>query len=101
MSKILAEIHQEIKSLYDKQVLWTKHHAGLSTAVHTTELKHYSPSQIKRLREREKVSSHPFSAYLNVHYKEIEAWERGEAVPNSAAMKLLSLVDRNGLAILA
>jgi len=31
----------------------------------------------------------------------VEAGERGEARPDSAAMKLLSLVDRNGLAILA
>ncbi|TFZ50469.1 transcriptional regulator [Serratia proteamaculans] len=100
MSKILAEIHQEMKSLYDGGFLDEATMGGFELLC-KKRVKHYSPNQIKRLRKREKVSSHTFSAYLNVDYEEIEAWERGEAVPNSAAMKLLSLVDRNGLAILA
>lgn len=100
MSKMLAEIHQEMKSLYDKGFLNEATMGGFDLLC-KKRVKNYSPNQIKRLRMREKVSSHTFSADLNVDYEIVEAWERGEARPDSAAMKLLSLLDRNGLAILA
>ncbi len=53
------------------------------------------------MRERENVSQPVFALYLNVSKKAVQKWERGEAQPNSAAMKLLTLVERNGLQILA
>ena len=59
------------------------------------------PAEIRALRERENVSQPVFALYLNVSKKAVQKWERGEAQPNSAAMKLLSLVERNGLQILA
>jgi len=99
MSKILAEIHQEVQEL---------HHAGFvdDVTMRTFDMlclrpvKHYTPADIRALRERENVSQPVFALHLNVSKKAVQNWERGEAVPNSAAMKLLSLVDRSGLAIL-
>jgi putative transcriptional regulator len=100
MSKILAEIHQEVQEL---------HQAGFidASTMRTFDMlclrpvKQYTPADIRALRERENVSQPVFALHLNVSKKAVQKWERGEAVPNSAAMKLLSLVDRNGLAILA
>ncbi|WP_338807960.1 DNA-binding transcriptional regulator [Serratia marcescens] len=100
MSKILAEIHQEIQGL---------HRAGFvdDVTMRTFDMlclrpvKQFGPAEIRALRERENVSQPVFALYLNVSKKAVQKWERGEAQPNSAAMKLLTLVERNGLAILA
>ncbi|KYQ96420.1 DNA-binding protein [Serratia plymuthica] len=100
MSKILAEIHQEVQGL---------HKSGFvdDVTMRTFDMlclhpvKDYTPADIRALRERENVSQPVFALHLNVSKKAVQKWERGEARPNSAAMKLLSLVDRNGLSILA
>lgn len=100
MSKILAEIHQEVQEL---------HQSGFVDDVtmrtfnmlYLRPVKQYTAADIRALRERENVSQPVFALHLNVSKKAVQKWERGEAVPNSAAMKLLSLVEHNGLAILA
>lgn len=100
MSKILAEIHQEVQELHqsgfvDDVTMRTFNMLCLRP------VKQYTAANIRALRERENVSQPVFALHLNVSKKAVQKWERGEAVPNSAAMKLLSLVEHNGLAILA
>ncbi|MFK3839747.1 helix-turn-helix domain-containing protein [Serratia sp. NPDC087055] len=100
MSKILAEIHQEVQELHqsgfvDDVTMRTFNMLCLRS------VKQYTAADIRALRERENVSQPVFALHLNVSKKAVQKWERGEAVPNSAAMKLLSLVEHNGLAILA
>jgi putative transcriptional regulator len=53
------------------------------------------------LREREGASQAVFARYLNVTTGLISQWERGEKHPQGASLKLLSLVERNGLAAVA
>lgn len=57
----------------------------------------FTPQEIRALREREKVSQSEFSMHLNVSKDSVSQWERGQARPMGAAMKLLSLVQRKGL----
>jgi putative transcriptional regulator len=100
MSKILAEIHQEVQELHqsgfvDDVTMRTFNMLCLRP------VKQYTAADIRALRERENVSQPVFALHLNVSKKAVQKWEHGEAVPNSAAMKLLSLVEHNGLAILA
>lgn len=54
--------------------------------------------QILALREREQVSQAVFARYLNVSTGLISQWERGEKRPTGPSLKLLSLVQRKGLA---
>lgn len=60
-----------------------------------------TPAQIKRLRERSKVSQPVFARYLNTSESTVEKWETGAKKPNGAALKLLSIVEKHGLQILA
>jgi putative transcriptional regulator len=60
-----------------------------------------TPERIRALREREKTSQTVFAAYLNVTASLVSKWERGEKHPQGASLKLLSLVDRKGLEIVA
>jgi putative transcriptional regulator len=59
------------------------------------------PEEIKAIREREHVSQTVFAHYLNVTSSLVSKWERGEKRPAGASLKLLSLVEKNGLATVA
>ncbi len=60
-----------------------------------------APADIKRLRETNKVSQPVFARYLNTSESTVEKWETGAKKPGGAALKLLSLVQKHGLQILA
>jgi putative transcriptional regulator len=60
-----------------------------------------APRQIKRLRERERVSQPIFARYLNTSESTVEKWETGAKRPSGMALKLLSIVQKHGLKTLA
>jgi len=60
-----------------------------------------TPAAIKQLREASKVSQPVFAGYLNTSESTVEKWETGVKKPSAAALKLLSLVQKHGLQILA
>jgi putative transcriptional regulator len=57
--------------------------------------------QIKQLRESSHVSQPVFARYLNTSASTVKKWESGEKQPSGMALKLLSLVQKHGLEILA
>jgi len=59
------------------------------------------PKQIKKLRQSQRVSQPVFARYLNTSESTIEKWETGAKKPSGMALKLLSLVQKHGLQILA
>lgn len=60
------------------------------------------PSQeIKALRERNNVSQPVFARYLNTSVSTVKQWEAGDKHPSGMALKLLSIVRKHGLEILA
>jgi len=60
-----------------------------------------APAAIKQLRESNKVSQPVFARYLNTSESTVEKWETGAKKPSGAALKLLSIVQKHGLKILA
>ena len=93
---LLKTIHDTAKDLHD---------AGLMSARTMREfdalclppVKPRSPSQIKRLRLRNRASQAVFAAYLNTSVSTVQKWERGEKKPNGPSLKLLDIVARKGL----
>ena len=59
-----------------------------------------APAAIKQLRESNKVSQPVFARYLNTSESTVEKWETGAKKPSGAALKLLSIVQKDGLQIL-
>jgi putative transcriptional regulator len=57
--------------------------------------------RIKRIREKQKVSQPVFARYLNTSESTVEKWESGAKKPSGMALKLLDIVERHGLKILA
>jgi putative transcriptional regulator len=59
------------------------------------------PRQIKQLRERHRVSQPVFARYLNTSESTVEKWETGAKKPSGMALKLLTIVQKHGLKMLA
>jgi len=98
--KILKAVHESAKGL---------HKAGAMQVTTLREfdalclppVKEFTPTQIKRLRERNKASQAVFAAYLNTSPSTVQKWEQGQKKPNGPSLKLLNLVAERGLEALA
>ena len=64
------------------------------------EIKPMTPEEIRALREEAKLSQGIWSKLLNVGASTVKKWERGESKPDGASMKLLNLVQNNGVKVL-
>lgn len=64
------------------------------------EIPAIKPTQIKQLREKNRVSQPVFARYLNTSESTIEKWETGAKKPSGMALKLLKIVEKHGLGIL-
>lgn len=60
-----------------------------------------SAADIRALRSREGVSQPVLAWHLNVSKNLVSDWERGVRRPGGAALKLLNIVQRKGLAAIA
>jgi len=63
-------------------------------------LPNYTRRQIRRIRERENVSQPVFAHYLAVSKNLVSDWERGIKKPAGPTKRLLSIVEKRGLAAL-
>ncbi|GGY28750.1 helix-turn-helix domain-containing protein [Paludibacterium paludis] len=64
-------------------------------------VKNFTADEIKNLRLRCRASQAVFAAYLNTSPSTVQKWERGDKHPNGPSLKLLNLVERKGLEVLA
>jgi len=60
-----------------------------------------APRRIKQIRERQRVSQPVFARYLNTSESTVEKWESGAKKPSGMALKLLNVVEKHGLKVLA
>ncbi|MGA2572086.1 MAG: DNA-binding transcriptional regulator [Terracidiphilus sp.] len=60
-----------------------------------------APRRIKQIRESLRVSQPVFARYLNTSESTIEKWESGAKKPSGMALKLLDVVQKHGLKVLA
>ncbi len=59
------------------------------------------PAEIKKIREKSRVSQAVFAALLNTSVSTVQKWEIGQKRPTGTALKLLHLVQKRGLEIVA
>ncbi|MEQ1605196.1 MAG: DNA-binding transcriptional regulator [Pyrinomonadaceae bacterium] len=99
-SEAMAAIHETAAGMFnagviDKQTM-REFDEGCLTPVHE-----FTPTEIRALREREEVSQTIFARYIGVTKDSVSQWERGEKRPAGPSLKLLSLIERKGLASIA
>ena len=61
----------------------------------------FAPKDIQQLREANRVSQPVFARYLNTSESTVEKWETGAKRPSGMALKLLAIVKKHGLQMLA
>jgi putative transcriptional regulator len=61
----------------------------------------FTPEAIQHLREANNVSQPVFARYLNTSESTVEKWETGAKRPSGMACKLLAIVQKHGLQVLA
>ena len=99
MSRMIKEALETMRDLHetgvvDKQTLRNFEAQALPPPSYTADT-------IRSLRERLHVSQGVFAAYLNASVSTVQKWENGEKKPSGAALRLLSVIDRKGLEVLA
>lgn len=99
-SEIAASVHEMVEGfhdagLVDKQTMREFDASCLSL------VEPFLPEEIKAIRERERVSQPVFARYLNVSKNLVSDWERGAKRPGGPALRLLTVVRKNGLRALA
>lgn len=99
-SEAAAAIHETAVGLHESGVI-DKQTMRQFDETCLTPIHEFTPQQIKALREREQVSQTVFAHHLNISKDSISQWERGEKRPAGPSLKLLSLVERKGLASIA
>jgi putative transcriptional regulator len=99
-SDAMAAIHEMMEDLHKGGVIDKKTMRRFDVAC-LTPIRPLNPKQIKAIRERERVSQSVFANYLNVTSSLVSKWERGEKRPSGPSLKLLTLVEKNGLAVVS
>lgn len=61
----------------------------------------FQPGEIKALRDKLNVSQPVFARYLNTSVSTVQKWESGAKRPGGLALKLLTIVQKHGLEVLA
>lgn len=99
-SEALGAIHETMAALHTIGAISkvTMHEFDTACLTPVQELK---PEEIRALRERENVSQPVFAAHLNVSKNLVSDWERGKRRPGGPALKLLYVIQKYGLHMVA
>jgi putative transcriptional regulator len=99
-SPAMAAIHETAEDLHAAGVMDKKTMRKFDERC-LTQVRAMEPEEIRALREREGASQAVFARYLNVSTGLVSQWERGQKHPQGSSLKLLSLVARHGLGMVA
>lgn len=96
---LLEVAHEMAKGLYEANIINSTTMREFD-ALCLPPIKDLTPSEIKKLRLREKVSQPVFAKCLNISTSTVKQWEQGEKHPRGTSLKLLNLIAEKGLEIL-
>lgn len=99
-SEALAAVHEMMEGFHqggaiDKRTMREFDDACL------TAVESFSPEEIRAIRQREHLSQPVFARYLNVSRNLVSDWERGVKKPGGPALRLLTVVKKNGVQAIA
>ncbi len=99
-SAMLASVHETALGMTEAAVM-SKRTMKTLDEMCLTPVEEMAPGEIRALRLRENASQAVFARYLNVTTGLVSQWERGEKHPRGPSLKLLKLVEKNGLGAVA
>jgi putative transcriptional regulator len=99
-SPLMASVHETVEGFHGIGLIDKKTMREFDLLC-LTPVEPLSAEEIRQLRIRENVSQEVLAHYLNVTKGLISQWERGIKKPSGSSLKLLSLVEKNGLSMIA
>lgn len=93
---ISAAVHEGMEDLYELGFVPTREMRKMDASC-LVPVETMSAPDIAALRKREQVSQSVLARYLGVATATVGQWERGLRKPDGPVLKLLSLIERNGL----
>lgn len=96
---MLEVAHEMAQGLYDAGIIEATTMREFDTLC-IPPVQDLKPSEIKRIRLREKVSQAVFAEILNTSLSTVRQWEQGEKHPRGTSLKLLNLIADKGLDVL-
>ncbi len=100
MSNILDAVIETAHDLHDAEIMSDVTMREFD-ALKLSPIKQYTAVQIKRIRKKNKVSQPVFAAYLNTSTSTVRQWEQDKKHPRGTALKLINLVEKQGIEALA
>jgi putative transcriptional regulator len=99
-SEAFAAIHETMEALHDAGAVDKKTMREFDAACLTPVIP-LAPEQIRAIREREHLSQAVFARYLNVSKNLVSDWERGIKKPGGPALRILAIIQKNGVQAIA
>jgi putative transcriptional regulator len=99
-SEAFAAIHETAEALHEIGAIDKKTMREFDEACLTPILP-LEPDEIRAIRAREHISQPVFARYLNVSKNLVSDWERGVKKPGGPALRLLTVIQKKGLAAIA
>ncbi len=99
-SDAFAAIHETMEALHEVGAIDKRTMRDFDETC-IAPVKTLSPEEIRALRERENLSQPVFARYLNVSKNLVSDWERGVKRPGGPALRLLTLIEKNGIQAVA
>jgi len=95
-SRILEAVHETARDLHAAGLI-DKRRMLEYDALCLAPVPEYSSEKIRALRERHKLSQAVLASVLNTSLSTVRQWEIGKKHPSGPSLKLLNLLDREGL----
>ena len=99
-SEALGAIHETMQALHEVGAIDKQTMREFDSTCLTSVLP-MPPERIRALREREHLSQPVFALYLNVSKNLVSDWERGVKRPGGPALRLLTVIEKNGIQAIA
>ncbi|MGP9768640.1 helix-turn-helix domain-containing protein [Halomonas sp. AOP13-D3-9] len=99
-SEAMAAIHETMEALHEVGAVNKKTMRTFDDTC-LTNAQSIPPEAIRALREREHLSQPVFARYLNVSKNLVSDWERGVKRPGGPALRLLAIIEKNGIQAIA
>lgn len=96
MSDVIKSLRNDLEALYDEGLV-SKVTLREFDERNMSKLEQITGEQIKQLRADNHISQGVLAKYLNMSPVSIQKWERGESKPTGAALKLLNIINNQGL----
>ncbi|MBI5589035.1 MAG: DNA-binding transcriptional regulator [Deltaproteobacteria bacterium] len=99
-SEAFAAIHETMESLHEIGAIDKKTMRDFDDAC-LTPVRILSSEEIRLIRLSENLSQTVFARYLNVSKNLVSDWERGVKKPGGPALRLLTVIEKKGLQVIA